>query len=193
MAAQFEEPAQSENLMQSLDSLVTTLAKTQKGFLRAADAVPSEFWKASSGVGRWSAAEIVAHLIMVERAVIGKADKVVQHPPKHVPFMKRLHLPMALVESRLVRRKSPIPIDSAILRDKEGMLAELREVRERSFSFLEETKSRDLSEYRWAHPALGTLNTYQWVQFISSHEIRHAKQMEEIAASLPKLIDNLQK
>ena len=193
MAAQFEEPAQSENLMQSLDSLVTNLAKTQKNFLRAADAVPSELWKASPSVGRWSAAEVVAHLMIVERAVIGKADKVAQHPPKHVPFMKRLHLPMALVESRLVRRKSPTPIDSAMLRDKEGMLAELREVRERSFSFLEETKSRDLSEYRWAHPALGTLNTYQWVQFISSHEIRHAKQMEEIAASLPKLIDNLQK
>jgi len=193
VAAQFEEPAQSENLMQSLDSLVTNLAKTQKNFLRAADAVPSELWKASPSVGRWSAAEVVAHLMIVERAVIGKADKVAQHPPKHVPFMKRLHLPMALVESRLVRRKSPTPIDSAMLRDKEGMLAELREVRERSFSFLEETKSRDLSEYRWAHPALGTLNTYQWVQFISSHEIRHAKQMEEIAASLPKLIDNLQK
>jgi len=193
VAAQFEEPAQSENLMQSLDSLVINLAKSQKGFLRAADAVPSEFWKASPSVGRWSAAEIVAHLIIVERAVIRKADRVVQNPPKHVPFIKRLHLPMALVESRLVRRKSPIPIDSAMLRDKEGMLAELREVRERSFSFLQETKSRDLSEYRWAHPALGTLNTYQWIQFISSHEIRHTKQMEEVSASLPKLIDNLQK
>jgi DinB family protein len=179
--------------MQSLDSLVTNLAKTQKSFLRAADAVPSELWKASPSVGRWSAAEVVAHLMMVERAVIGKADRVVQNPPKHVPFMKRFHLPTALVESRLVRRKTLIPVDTAMLRDKEGMLAELREVRERSFSFLEETKSRDLSEYRWAHPALGTLNTYQWIQFISSHEIRHAKQMEEIAASLPKLIDNLQK
>jgi hypothetical protein len=193
VAAQFEEPAQSENLMQSLDSLVTNLAKSQKGFLRAADAVPSELWRASPSVGRWSAAEVVAHLMMVERAVIGKADRVVQNPPKHVPCMKRFHLPMALVESRLVRRKTPIPVDTAMLRDKEGMLAELREVRERSFSFLEETKSRDLSEYRWAHPALGTLSTYQWIQFISSHEIRHAKQMEEIVASLPKLIDNLQK
>jgi hypothetical protein len=179
--------------MQSLDSLITNLAKTQKSFLRAADAVPSEFWKASPSVGRWSAAEVVAHLMMVERAVIGKADRIVQNPPKHVPFVKRFHLPMALVESRLVRRKTPIPVDTAMLREKAGMLAELREVRELSFSFLEETKSRDLSEYRWAHPALGTLNTYQWIQFLSSHEIRHAKQMEEIAASLPKLIDNLQK
>lgn len=179
--------------MPSLDSLVTNLAKTQKSFLRAADAVPPDLWKASPSAGRWSAAEVVAHLMMVERAVIGKADRVAQNPPKHVPFMKRFHLPMALVESRLVRRKTPIPIDSALLRDKEHMLAELREVRQRSLSFLDETRGRDLCEYRWQHPALGTLNTYQWIQFISSHEKRHTKQMEEIAMSLPKLIDNLQK
>lgn len=179
--------------MPSLDSLVTNLAKSQKSFLRAADAVPPDLWKSSPSAGHWSAAEVVAHLMMVERAVIGKADKVAQKPPKHVPFMKRFHLPMALVESRLVRRKTPIPIDSALLRDKEHMLAELREVRQRSLSFLDETRGRDLCEYRWQHPALGTLNTYQWIQFISSHEKRHTKQMEEIAMSLPKLIDNLQK
>ena len=131
--------------------------------------------------------------MMVERAVIGKADRVQQHPPKRVSLLKRIHIPMALVESRWIRRKSPMPVEPEMLGDKEVMLAGLRGVRERSLAFLEETRSRNLAEYCWAHPALGTLNTYEWMQFIASHEVRHTKQMREIVADLPKAIESLQK
>ena len=171
-----------------LDSILANLAKAQTGLLSAADAVLSEDWKTKPGKDRWSAAELIAHLMTVERGVIGKADRVAQHPPKRVSILKRIHIPMALVESRWIRRKSPVPIEPEMLRDKEGMLAELRTVRERSLAFLEETRDRNIGEYSWAHPALGTLNIYEWLQFIASHEVRHTKQMREIAASLPKPI-----
>jgi hypothetical protein len=51
---------------------------------------------------------------------------------------------MALVESRFIRRKSPLPIDAHLVCGKEEMLAELREVRERTLAFIEETMDRDL-------------------------------------------------
>jgi hypothetical protein len=130
---------------------------------------------------------------MVERAVIGKADRIAQKAPKRVPLLKRIHLPMALVQTRIIRRKAPVPVDPEMLRDKEAMLAELREVRGRTLAFLEETRGRNLSEYLWRHPALGNLNTYQWIEFLSAHQIRHAKQMREIVASIPKAIESLQK
>jgi uncharacterized damage-inducible protein DinB len=171
-----------------IDSILTNLAKAQTALLSAADSVRPEEWKTRPGEGRWSAAELTAHLMMVERAVIGKADRVAQKPPKRVSLLKRIHIPMALVESRWIRRKAPAPVEPEMLHDKEGMLAELRTVRERSLTFLEETKSRNMAEFCWAHPALGTLNVYEWLQFIASHEVRHAKQMREIAASLPKPI-----
>ena len=171
-----------------LDSILGSLAKTQTGLLRAADAVPPESWKTRPAEGRWSAAELVAHLMMVERGVLEKADRVSQKSPKRVSMLRRIHLPMALVAVRVIRRKSPIPVDPEMLRDKEIMLAELRTVRERSLAFLEETRGRDLGEYCWKHPALGTLNTYEWMQFIAAHEVRHTKQMREIAADLPKPI-----
>jgi uncharacterized damage-inducible protein DinB len=169
------------------------MARAQTRLLSAADAVAAEEWKTQPSEGKWSAAELVAHLMMVERAVIAKADRVRQHPPKRVPLLKRIHIPMALVESRWIRRKSPMPVEPEMLGDKEVMLAELRGVRERSLAFLEETRSRNLAEYCWAHPALGTLNTYEWMQFIASHEVRHTKQMREIVADLPKAIESLQK
>src|SRR5580698_4948806 len=173
---------------QELDSVISCMARAQTGLLSAADAVPADEWKTSPGEGRWSAAELVAHLMMVERAVIGKADRVAQKPPKRVSLLKRIHIPMAFVESRWIRRKAPAPDEPEMLHDKEGMLAELRTVRERSLAFLEETSGRNMGEYCWAHPALGTLNVYEWLQFVASHEVRHTKQMREIAASLPKPI-----
>jgi uncharacterized damage-inducible protein DinB len=173
---------------QNLDSIIASMAKAHTGLLSAADAVPAEEWKTKPGEERWSAAELVAHLMMVERAVIGKADRVAQKPPKRVSLLKRIHIPMVFVESRWIRRKAPAPVEPEMLHGKEEMLAELRTVRERSLAFLEETKGRNMGEYCWAHPALGTLNVYEWLQFIASHEVRHTKQMREIAASLPKPI-----
>ncbi len=95
---------------------------------------------------------------------------------------------MMVVESRLIRRKTPIPLDPGIVREKEEMLVELRQVRERTLAFIEETMERDLSKYRMPHPFLGTLNTYEWFQMIASHEIRHTKQMREIARTLLKSV-----
>jgi hypothetical protein len=102
-------------------------------------------------------------------------------------------LPIGLVEARVIKQKSPIPLDPEIVQEKEEMLAGLREMRERTLAFLEETKGRNLSEYRWRHPFLGSFDMYEWFQFVAAHQARHEKQMREIAASLPKAIANLQK
>ena len=161
--------------------------------MSAADVVSQNQWKSRPGEGRWSAGELVGHLIMIERAILRNTDRLLQKPPKSVPFYKRFHVPMAVVESRLIRRKTPIPVDTQLVRQKEEMLAELREVRERTLAFIKETMERGLSKYRMPHAFLGTLNAYEWFQMIASHEVRHTKQMKEIAAVLPKVVAILQK
>jgi uncharacterized damage-inducible protein DinB len=177
----------------AIDTLVEVLAKAQSEFLRAADTVSPANWKTRPGEGRWSAAELVAHLVSVEKAVVEKADRVSQKPPRHIPLYKRFRLPIRLAESRLIRLKSPVPVLPEFLRGKEEMLAELREARERSLAFLEETQHRELGVYLWRHPALGMLNTYGWMEFLAAHENRHTKQMREIVRDLPKAIERLQK
>ncbi len=100
---------------------------------------------------------------------------------------------MMIVEARVIRRKAPSALEPQVISEKEEMLAELRGVRERTLAFIEETRGRDLSKYNMPHPFLGTLNAYDWLQFIASHEIRHTKQMREIAGALPKTVISLQK
>ncbi|GAC1680960.1 MAG: DinB family protein [Candidatus Acidiferrum sp.] len=179
--------------MPKIEPIVDHLARARVNLLRAADAVSADQWKTRPSEGVWSAGEVVAHLIMVERTIVGHADRIQEKPPRLVPLLKRFHLPLALVESRLIRRKTPIPLDETMLREKEEMIAELRTIRDGSIAFLEKNKGRDLKEYRWPHPFLGMLNLYEWFQMIASHEIRHTKQMVEIASNLPKAVASMQK
>lgn len=178
--------------MPSIEAIIEKLARAQEGLLRAADSVPAELWKKSPGAEVWSSAEIVAHLIMVERGIIGTADRVMQKPAQPTPLYKRLHFPLALVEARLIRRKTPIPVNPEFVRGREAMLGELREVRGRTLAFLDETKTRDMGAYGWRHPFLGRLNFYEWFEFVGCHQIRHTKQMKEIAENFPKSVATLQ-
>jgi uncharacterized damage-inducible protein DinB len=182
-----------DETVKSLNSIVERLGRSQRGFLLAADAVPAEQWKTNPGEDRWSASEVAGHLIVVECRILGGTDRLLQKPPNPRPFLKRFHIPMVVVEARLFRRKSPIPLDCQTIHEKEEMLAELRRVRERTLAFIEEIRGRDLCQYCMPHPFIGTLTVDEWFEFIASHEIRHTKQMAEIIASLPKNITKLQK
>lgn len=174
--------------MRSLESTLQKLALAQTTFFRAADVVPPDQWSTEPRREEWSAGELVAHLIMVERAVVGSADRISQKQPKHIPYLKRFRLPLWLVQIRIVRRRTPIPMDHGLIGTKEEMLAELRAARERTLAFLDETKDRDLSVYRWPHTFLGMLSVYDWFEMIAAHEQRHTKQMREIAKHLPKAV-----
>jgi uncharacterized damage-inducible protein DinB len=177
----------------SLAKIIENLTRAQRELLRAADAVPADRWKMRPAEGRWSAGELVGHLSAIERAILSRAGKLVQKPPKSVSFFKRFHVPMMFVEARVIRRKAPVSLEPQVVREKEEMLAELRGVRERTLAFIEETRGRDLSKYSMAHPFLGNLNAYEWLQFVASHERRHMKQMREIAWTLPKTVTSLHK
>jgi DinB superfamily len=180
-------------IVSSLKSITENLARAEKKFLSAADAVPADHWKTKPSQECWSASEVVCHLIMVERAVIKGAERLLQQPPKPRPFLKRFHLPLWAAESRVMRLKSPIPLDAGLIGEKEPMLEQLRKVRERTLAFLDNTSGRELSNYHMPHPFLGTLNAYEWFQLIASHEVRHSKQIKEIAGALPKSVTTLEK
>jgi DinB superfamily len=167
-----------------LKLILKKLHRAQSRLLRTANAFPADLWRTSPRQGVWSAAELIAHLITVERVVVRAADRIFQKQPKQILLLKRFHLPLSLVEMRLYRVKTPIATDPQLLDEKEAMLAELREVWGRTLAFIEETRNRDLSAYRWKHPFVGSLNGYEWFSFLASHQIRHEKQMRKIAASL---------
>jgi uncharacterized damage-inducible protein DinB len=172
--------------MPSLNSTVNNLQKARAGLLETAGAVRNELWRECPAAGVWSAAEVIAHLTIVERTIVTGAHRIIANPPKHVPLMRRFHVPLRLVRYRLRRVKSPLPLDPVLITEKEAMLAELNAVRTATLAFLRETAARDLRPYRWPHPFLGSLSLYQWFSFIANHEMRHARQIREIIQTFRK-------
>ncbi len=172
--------------MPSPDPLLETLNASRTELLHTADSVAPGRWLARPAAKAWSTAEVIAHLTMVERTVTDAADRVLLHSPKPLHLFRRLHWPLWIVTRRILRRKSPIPLDPALLGTKENMLAELRAARERTLAFLTGTRDRDLSAYSWPHPFLGNLNFYDWFRFLAHHEVRHTKQILEIVDTLRK-------
>jgi hypothetical protein len=180
-------PAKLAGTPVQVQPVIQKLYVAQETFLRAAAGISASNWPAKPRPHCWSAGQLVTHLCLVERGVLLYADRLIQERPRPLPFYRRLHLPLALVESRLVKRSSPaivVPPDDFV--GKEVMLAELRGVREKTLSFLEKTRGRELSRYFWRHPFLGYLNFYTWFAFIAAHQVRHSKQMWEIGQNLPK-------
>ena len=68
--------------MPSLNPILEKLAVAQERLLRAADAIPADLWNTPPRKGCWSAAEVIAHVIAIERTVIVVAGKILKKQPK---------------------------------------------------------------------------------------------------------------
>lgn len=171
--------------MPNLDSIRANLLRAQSVYFTAADAIPLTHWQTRATDISWSASEVTAHLCQVESSIIANAKRILRHEPKPIPFAKRFRLPLFFVEYRVRRLRSPIPVDPALLGEKDAQLGDLRSVRDRTLAFLDETKSQNLAPYCFPHPFLGMFTIYHWLDLIARHQLRHSKQVHEIVTLLP--------
>jgi len=121
---------------------------------------------------------------------------MLEKPPNRVPLYKRFHVPMAVVESRLIRRKDTDPFGTPRLsaKKKEMLGRTAGSSGKETLAFIGETMERDLSKYHMPHAFLGMLNAYEWFQMIASHEVRHTKTDEgRLQDSLSKSSSNFAK
>ena len=171
--------------MENLAPILEQLQRTRAGLESATAQFPANIWKWQPRQGSWSAAEVIAHLTMVENLVTQAAGKVIQHPPRPTPIWQRLHLPVWIVGYRLVGFKTPVALDSSLIAEKPEMLSRLAAVRQQTLALLDQVRDRDLSVYWWRHPLLGSLRFYDWFRMVAHHEFRHTKQVREILRFAP--------
>lgn len=166
--------------MRDVASIIELLNQAHLGLLEACDQIPQARWKRPPPKGGWSAAEILAHLTMVESAVwSGAREELSKRPPRR-PFWKKLHIPVAVSSVRTIKRKTPIPLDAKLVKARQESLEGYSAARQRTLKLIAEQSNRDLTPYRRTHPFLGSLNLYDWMRVLAYHEIRHTKQIREI-------------
>jgi hypothetical protein len=170
--------------VKNLEPIFDLLRASRRRFVATTIEVPSGLWRVSPGAGRWSSAEVVAHVTMVEQAIIAGVKKVLQAAPKPVPLLKRLHVPVALAAWRGTKRRSPVELDQSLVMDRPDALNTLNAARETTVGFIESTRGEDLRVYRFPHPFLGSLNIYDWFRMIAYHDLRHAQQIREVVETI---------
>jgi uncharacterized damage-inducible protein DinB len=134
---------------------------------------------------RWSVAECVEHIILVEKYVLKGLEGLVKQPPdtsKHSDWEGRdVHLVKRVAE-RVNRLKAPEGFRPNGRWPIEKLAAEFEPARAQSREFVGSLEG-DLRSRVYLHPALGEIDAYQFILFIVGHCDRHRAQSEEVMST----------
>jgi hypothetical protein len=139
---------------------------------------------------RWSPAEIVEHLGVVESSIVGLltqqvdaaranglgAERATDPVIPTVPTERRLNRDAQLVARARSQRRAG--------REWAAAREAYRAARERLRAFVEASDGLALSDLIVQHPVLGPLNVYGWIVFLGAHEQRHAAQIRETGLAI---------
>ena len=150
--------------------------------LHAVDSLTGEQRYFRSAEDRWSVADCVEHLTVVEEFVLQRIQRALQEPPLGQPA-ETLGKDQEVVD-RVPRRDERVMAPEQVKPigrwpDGEESLRQFKAARERTLRFSMETEA-DLRSRAFPHPTLGPLDCHQWLLFLAAHCERHVSQVEEV-------------
>ena len=152
----------------------------------AIDAVPSALQRQRPTPDRWSAAEVLEHLTLVERIFSGRIITAIDAACAAglaSEAQGRTPLPDA-VEQRMMdrvnKRQAPDPAQPTGTVDVATGWATLERNHATLHASLSGADGLALSQVTLDHPFFGTLTVYQWIELMAAHEGRHTDQIREI-------------
>ena len=134
---------------------------------------------------RWSVAECVEHIILVENRVMDSIEQQLQcapEPEKAAGAVGKARLIMRAVPARGTRVKTPEgAAPSGRWPDFVGLVEAFEKTRQRSIRFAVDTEA-ELRSHFFPHFVFKDMDCYQWLVFLGAHCERHVLQIEEIRA-----------
>lgn len=170
--------------------VLTHLDVHRAALTQAVAAVPEALRGRRAALDRWSVAEILEHLGIVEGSItqlLGGHLNAARAAGLGVERETSPVVPTVPVD-RLLDRSAPMVAGARSLPTGDlGAHAAWEVLAERRRALRELLLAADglaLSEVIILHPLLGPLNVYQWLVFVGAHEARHADQVRDVAATL---------
>ena len=172
------------------DELLAHLEKTRTDLRLAVDSVPVSLRERRPGADRWSVAEVLEHLAIVERRIAGRltdaltaaganaATAADTRPQGSAPAIDPAQI--ARFSDRSNRFKTSEASEPKGLMTADAAWAELDAVRADVLRLVRESDPFPLVEPIAPHPRFGPWNFRQWVVFAGGHEARHADQIREM-------------
>ncbi|HVS81287.1 MAG TPA: DinB family protein [Pyrinomonadaceae bacterium] len=170
---------------------VLSYLDTERSALReAVELVPPALRNQSPGTDRWSVAQVLQHLAIIEKRIGMGMTKWVADAraggtgPETETSSVMNSLPLQLIADRSKRRDAPEEVRPQGDADAKSAWAALEQSRETLRTAILAGDGLALGEVVQPHPVLGPINLYQWALFVGSHETRHTGQIREIASQL---------
>jgi hypothetical protein len=146
------------------------------------ESVPPDRRNVRADPARWSPAEIVKHLVIVDHRIAqrlaGLIDEARALPPETDPSPALPDAVLARVRDRTNRFKTS-PAAEPVEVDPERVWDELLATRRTLADVVATADGLALGRVSAPHPALGSFNGYEWIAFVGAHAARHADQMRE--------------
>ena len=146
-------------------------------------------WNFKPGPDRWSIAEIVEHIVVVQERVLGPLREQLESAPvtpvhpdhKHVDDMIIYQIP-----SRLAKFPSPLQPDGGISRsDAMERLSANYEALNRRLETTPDLRNHSIESAPLkaiSHDVYSSMDGYQWILAVAAHTERHTKQVVEVMA-----------
>jgi hypothetical protein len=146
--------------------------------------VPVERRDLRPASGRWSPAEAMHHVVIVERRLTPLLGRLIEQarslgPERDDSSVLAIIRPQRFVsrDKRIVTQEVFEPRDT----NAATLLSEFDEGRGALRDVIVAGDGLALGEVSAPHPALGQLTGYGWIAFVGSHAARHAAQIREAA------------
>ncbi len=156
----------------------------------AVELVPAELRDQAPGPDRWSVAQVLQHLAIIEKRIgMGMtkwiADARAGELGPEIETSSILNsLPLQLIADRSQRRSAPEEVRPRGDIDAASAWTALEQTRAALRAAILAGEGLALTKVVQPHRVLGPINLYQWALFVGSHETRHTGQVREIAAQL---------
>jgi hypothetical protein len=156
------------------------LAATRDAVLAHCATLTPEAWHRSNGPGRWTPAQILEHLVIVEQRVGGALAALLEQPPvsdwRERTAAQEPKIAAAAVATTKVDappathpqgKQTPAELLAAFAAGREPLLALA-------------ARRAELEQRVRMHAAIGELNGWQWLRLVGYHSQRHLAQMQAI-------------
>jgi DinB family protein len=183
--------AQSSQLHPRIRELIDYLADHRRQLHEAVASVPPSLRERKPAPDRWSVAEVVEHVSLVEQRVAALLTRKVTDarasgagPDPDTSSVVATYVNPGVVTDRSRKLSAPVLVHPTGTIDTEAGTEALVQAHAAMVSSLQNANGVDLTPLMAPHPALGVLNMYHWVVSIALHDDRHAAQIREIGQSL---------
>jgi DinB superfamily len=178
------QPASTPLTPQEREFALKQFQTSHDNFLKSISGLSQKQWTFKPAPDRWSVAEVAEHIAVSESALSGLVQqKVMQSPaaPEKREQVKGKD-ELILVVDRSHKAQAPEFLrPTGRWATQSELTKAFEDARKSNMDYIRGTND-DLRDHFFDHPALGTLDGYQWLLLISSHSTRHTAQIEEVKA-----------